>query len=106
MVFKQEASTKKIKEFLELVENHKLELRHYKEPVLVWAVQDGTVYYSMWENDTLTRYGLENVDGWDFEEDRLFCPDWVDEEDDDDDFDDDDDDDGDLICDLKLDPAR
>jgi hypothetical protein len=41
----------------------------------------------------LNRFGLDNVDGWDYEEDIVFCPDWVrDDEDDDDDWDDDDDD--------------
>ncbi len=107
MQFKQESTTKKIKEFLDLVENHKIDIRHYKSPVLVWAVQDGTVYYSFWEADTLLRYGLENVDGWDFEEDQLFCPDWVadNDADFDDDLDDDDDDLG-MICDLKLDSRK
>ena len=106
MDFKQESDPKKIREFLDLSENHKIELRHYKEPVLVWAVSDGTAYYAIWENEVLTKFGLENVDGWDFEEDLLFCPDWMapDEEDEDDlDFDDDEDDE-DLICDLKVEP--
>lgn len=102
MVFKQESTAKRIKEFLDLVENHKLELRHYREPVLVWAVQDGTVYYSMWEHETLSRYGLENVDGWDFEEDQLFCPDWVADDEEVDDLYDDDEDDDLPLCDLKL----
>lgn len=107
MQFKQESATKKIKEFLDLVENHKVDIRHYKNPVLVWAVQEGTVYYSFWESDTLERYGLENVDGWDYEEDMLFCPDWVADNDDDydDDLDDEDDDLG-LICDLHLTPKK
>ncbi|HRY84303.1 MAG TPA: hypothetical protein P5533_06685 [Candidatus Cloacimonadota bacterium] len=92
MQFKQVTEIKKIKEFLDLVENHKIELRHFKSPVLVWGVNEGTVYYSFWEEDLLTRFGLENVDGWDYEEDQLFCPDWMTEEpDDDDDLDDDDD---------------
>ncbi len=98
MIFNRESSLKRIREFLDLVENHKLELRHYGHPVLVWAVQDGTVYYSLWEADTLDRYGLENVDGWDFEEDALFCPDWVSESDEDEDDEDLDEDDLDLIC--------
>ncbi len=91
MEFKRQDEIKKIKEFLDMVENHKVELRRYKTPVLVWAVEEGTVYYSFWEHEMLDKFGLENVDGWDYEEDMLFCPDWV--EDDDDDFDDDDDDD-------------
>ncbi|HNX37131.1 MAG TPA: hypothetical protein PL124_01885 [Candidatus Cloacimonadota bacterium] len=92
MTFLQETDTKRIREFLDLVENHKVEIRHYKNPVLVWGVQEGTVYYSFWEADLLEKYGLQNVDGWDFEEDQLFCPDWMTDEDDDDyDLDDDDD---------------
>ena len=69
-----------------------MDLRRYKNPVLVWGVDDGTVYYSFWEEELLDRFGIDNVDGWDFEEDLLFCPDWMGpEEDDDDDLDDDDD---------------
>lgn len=103
MVFNQEKEIKKIKEFVNLVENPKIELRHYKDPVLVWALQDGTVYYTIWENETLSRFGLKNVDGWDYEEDLLFCPYWMNPEEDEDDDLDDDDDDLDLICNLKID---
>lgn len=108
MQYRQESELKKIKEFVDLVENHKIDLRHYKSPVLVWGIQEGTVYYSFWEAELLQRFGLDNVDGWDFEEDLLFCPDWVgDTEDDDADFDDDDDDDDlGLICDIKLKPKK
>ncbi len=93
MVFKKQDSLKLIKEFLDMVENHKVELRRYRTPVLVYAINDGTVHYSFWESEMLDKFGLENVDGWDFEEDMLFCPDWIaDQEDEDDDsFDDDDD---------------
>jgi len=95
MEFKSESDKKKIKEFLDLVENHKIEIRHYKSPVLVWANSDGVCHYSFWEEETLQRYGLPNVDGWDYEEDLLFCPDWVlDEEEVD--YDDDEEDDQDL----------
>ncbi len=89
MIFKKEDNPEKINEFLNLVENPKVELRHYKKPVLVWAVDEGTVFYSFWEEEMLSRYGLDNVDGWDFEEDLLFCPDWIGEaeEEDLDDFD-------------------
>ena len=93
MEFKQESNFKKLKEFLDMVENHHIELRRYKNPVLVWAVQDGTVYYAFWEEEMLSKFGLNNVDGWDYEEDVLFCPDWIDEDadwDEDDDLDDDD----------------
>ncbi len=104
MEFKRESNIKKIREFLDLSDNHKIELRRYSSPILVWAVTDGTAYYTIWENDLLERFGIENVDGWDFEEDLLFCPDWMADESDDDDFelDDDDDEDLELICKLKL----
>lgn len=93
MTFQKEADPHKLKEFLELVENHKVEIRRYKQPVLVWAVKEGTVYYSFWEEDVLERFGFENVDGWDYEEDLLFCPDWIGDSEDqwDDDLDDEDD---------------
>ena len=97
MQFRKTDNKKEIKEFLDLVENHKIELRHYKRPILVWAVEEGVCYYSFWEEETLDRFGLQNVDGWDFEEDLLFCPDWV-ADDDDDLFNDDDDDDEDLCA--------
>lgn len=84
MEFRAERDRKKIKEFLDLVENHKLELRHYKYPVLVWGNEDGTCHYSLWEEETLSKFGLENVDGWDYKEDLLFCPDWISDEEDDD----------------------
>ncbi|HNT52296.1 MAG TPA: hypothetical protein PKH19_02760 [Candidatus Syntrophosphaera sp.] len=105
MEYRQESDPKKIRELLDLSENHKIELRHYKHPVLVWAIADGTAYYAIWEDELLEKYGLENVDGWDFEEDLLFCPDWMGEgeEDVDDDSDEDlEDEDLDLICKLDL----
>ncbi|MEF3695471.1 MAG: hypothetical protein V3576_09040 [Candidatus Cloacimonadota bacterium] len=92
MLFNKMTEMKKIKEFLDLVENHKVDIRHFKHPALVWGEQDGTIYYSFWEEELLDRFGLQNVDGWDYEEDKLFCPDWIsDPDDDDDDLDDDDD---------------
>ena len=95
MNFRQESDPQKLREFLELVENNKVEIRRYKHPALVWALKEGTVYYSFWEQEILDKFGLDNVDGWDYEEDLLFCPDWVgdNEEDWDADIDDDDDDD-------------
>jgi hypothetical protein len=107
MQFRQEGEAKKIKEFLSLVDNHKIDIRHFKHPVLVWAIQDGTVYYSFWEDEILTRFGLDNVDGWDYEEDLLFCPDWIGEpeDEDEDDLDDDDDDLGSL-CNLNFDHLK
>lgn len=94
MIYRSENNRKKIKEFFDLVENNKIELRYYKNPVLVWGNEDGTCHYSLWEEEILDRFGLENVEGWDYKEDLLFCPDWVagDEEDDpDEDIDDDED---------------
>jgi len=104
MEFRKEKDTKKILEFIELSENYKIELRRYREPVLVWAVEDGTAYYSIWENEMLEKFGLENVDGWDYEEDLLFCPDWMADEEDK--LDDDEDDDEDFDWDFKETPAK
>jgi len=92
-MMKAEKDRKKIREFFELVENEKYDLRRYSVPVLVYMVDENKrVKYSLWELDLLNRFGLENVDGWDYEEDSSFCPDWV-MDDDDEDFDDDDDED-------------
>ncbi len=89
MDFRAEKDKKKIKEFLDLVENHKVEIRYFKHPVLVWRNLDGVCHYSFWEEEILDRFGLSNVDGWDYQEDLLFCPDWVDDEDEEEeDFDD------------------
>jgi hypothetical protein len=91
---KSENDRKKIREFFNLVENEKYDLLKYTRPVLVYFVDEAKrVKYSLWEETLLERFGLENVDGWDFEEDLLFCPDWVGDDDDEDfDWDDDDDD--------------
>lgn len=91
-MYKKENRREKIREFLYLIENEKIDLRRYSHPVLVWNVQDGVVGYTIWEEDVLQRFGLENVDGHDYEEDTSFAPDWVEDDDDFDDFDDDDDD--------------
>ncbi len=98
MIFREEANPKRLKEFVDMVDNPKLEMRRFKYPVLVWAVKEGTVYYTIWEREVLDKFGLSSVDGWDYEEDALFCPDWIDENEDDwdDDTDDDNDDDFDL----------
>ncbi|HAN41220.1 MAG TPA: hypothetical protein GX398_05885 [Candidatus Cloacimonetes bacterium] len=106
MDFKQESSTKKIKEFLDLVENDKIEIRRYRSPVLVWAVEEGTVYYSIWEQSMLDQFGLHNVDGWDYKEDALFCPDWISDFEDEDFDDDDDDDDFSVISNLRFPPPE
>jgi len=77
-MMKTERDRKRIIEFLDLIDNDKYDLRKYTNPVLVYTIdKESRVKYSLWENDLLTRYGLENVDGWDFEEDISFCPDWV-----------------------------
>ena len=84
-MMKTEKDKKKIREFLNLIENEKYDLRKYTRPVLVYFVDENKrVKYSIWDEDLLNRFGLENVDGWDYEEDIAFCPDWVDEENDDD----------------------
>ena len=46
MDFRAEKDKKKIREFLDLVENHKVEIRHYKNPVLVWANLEGVCHYT------------------------------------------------------------
>ena len=91
-MFKSESSRKKIKEFIYLIENEKIDLRRFTHPVLVWTIKDQKVGYTVWEEDLLNRFGLENVDGWDYEEDVSFAPDWIFDEDEDYYLDDDDDD--------------
>jgi len=92
-MMKVEKDRKKIREFFNLTENEKYDLRRYSKPVLVYYVDENKrVKFSLWEDDLLDRFGIKNVDGWDYEEDLSFCPDWVADNDDDDDFDDDDDD--------------
>jgi hypothetical protein len=82
----------RIREFFNLLEDEHYDLRKFSHPILVYKVEDERVFYSLWEESLLQRYGLKNVDGWDYEDDVLFCPDWVRGLDaDDDDFDDDDD---------------
>lgn len=107
-MMKKEDSRERVREFLDLVDNDKVDLRRYSRPVLVYNVDDGTVRYSIWEEDLLNRFGLQYVDGWDYEEDQLFCPDWVvdDNEDSDDDFDDDEDDDLDDLDDILCEPKK
>ncbi len=73
----KEADRVRIREFFDLMENEKYDLRKYSKPILVYKVEDGTVYYSLWEEDILDRFGLKNVDGWDYKDDAGFCPDWV-----------------------------
>jgi hypothetical protein len=92
-MMKTEKDRKRIFEFLSLIENEKYDLRKYTRPVLVYYIDENKmVKYSLWESDLLDRFGLKNVDGWDFEEDLAFCPDWIDDGerygDDDDDIDD------------------
>ncbi|MCL1827008.1 MAG: hypothetical protein FWG20_03105 [Candidatus Cloacimonetes bacterium] len=90
---KTESDRKKIREFLDLLDNEKYNLTRYSKPVLVYLVDENKrVKYSIWEEDMLNRFGVENVDGWDYEDDLSFCPDWVADDEDDDDWDDDDDD--------------
>jgi hypothetical protein len=88
----KEDNKERIKEFFDLTDqSHKI--RGYRKPVLVFDIYDDKVRYSLWEEELLNRFGLKNVDGWDYTEDAIYCPDWMlpEEEDDDDDFDDEDD---------------
>ncbi len=78
----------KIREFFDLLEDEHYDLRKFSHPVLVYKVDGDKIYYSLWEESLLSRFGLENVDGWDYSEDVLFCPDWVQDDLDEDDFDD------------------
>lgn len=91
-MFKSDSNREKIREFLYLIENEKIDLRRFTHPVLVWAVKDQRVCYTVWEEDLLHRFGLENVDGRDYDEDISFAPDWILDDDDDDLLFDDDDD--------------
>ncbi len=92
---KAERDKKRLKEFFDLMGNP-YSLRKYTNPVLVYDIVNDYVRYSVWEDDLLERFGLENVDGWDKKENALFCPDWMlddeYEDEDDDDFDEDEDD--------------
>ena len=91
-MMKTERDKKRIREFFNLVENEKYDLRKYSVPVLVYFVDENKrVKYSLWDGDLLNRFGLENVDGWDFEEDISFCPDWIEGEVDDETWDDEED---------------
>jgi hypothetical protein len=85
-----EKDRNRIREFFNLLEDEHYDLRKFSHPILVYKIEDERVYYSLWEESLLTRYGLKNVDGWDYEDDVLFCPDWIRGLDDDDDDDDDD----------------
>ena len=73
----KETDRGRIREFLDLLGNEHYDLRKYHRPVLVYKVEDKTVFYSIWEDDLLNRFGLANVDGWDYKEDTIFCPDWI-----------------------------
>ena len=61
----KETDKTRIREFLDLLGNERYDLRKYTRPVLVYKVEDKTVFYSIWEDDLLNRFGLSNVDGWD-----------------------------------------
>ena len=87
----KEDNKNRIKEFFEL--NDKIYmLRKFRKPVLVYDIVDDKIRYSLWEADLLERFGLKNVDGWDYQESVFFCPDWIQNPNEDDDLDDDDDD--------------
>ncbi|MCD4651667.1 MAG: hypothetical protein K8S56_07785 [Candidatus Cloacimonetes bacterium] len=76
-----EQDRQKIREFFDLVEDEHYELRKFSQPVLVFKIENERVFYSLWEESLLRRFGLENVDGWDFDEEAIFAPDWMREED-------------------------
>lgn len=84
-----ERNKERIKEFFELSGTDHT-LRKYYKPVLVYEVVGDKVHYSLWEEEILERFGLENVDGWDKTENIAFCPDWMrdDVEEEDEDLDD------------------
>ncbi len=86
-MMRKETDKERIKEFYDLVDSSFI-LRKFHKPVLVYDTEGDKVRYSLWEQELLNRFGLENVDGWDATEDLIFCPDWM--RDDVDDFEDDD----------------
>ena len=97
---KIEKDRKKMREFLNLVDNSHYDFHKFSRPILVFEMKEKTVQYTLWEEDLFEQLGIDNVVGYDYEEDSLYVPDWALDYDefDDDDFDDDDDDD--LIADL------
>ncbi len=72
----REDNIKRIREFFDLTDQL-YTLRKYHKPVLVYEVAEDKVRYSLWEAELLERFGLDNVDGWDYTEDVFFCPDWM-----------------------------
>ncbi|MBN2460565.1 MAG: hypothetical protein JXB60_03065 [Candidatus Cloacimonetes bacterium] len=94
-MMKAERDKERIKEFFDLTDTA-YNLRKYHKPVLVYDVKGDKVRYSLWEEDILQRFGLENVDGWDATEDLIFCPDWMQGKDEDEDLEDIEIDDDDL----------
>lgn len=87
MMIKEE-NKDRIKEFFEL-NDKRYTLRKYNKPVLVYEIKDDKVRYSLWEKELLDKFGLKNVDGWDYTEELIFCPDWMQYPNDEDDFEDD-----------------
>ena len=75
-MMKAERDKDRIREFFELTDTG-YNLRKYHQPVLVYDIFDDKVRYSLWEEEMLNRFGLENVDGWDKTEEIVFCPDWM-----------------------------
>jgi len=88
---KAEKDRSRIKEFFDLTDTA-YNLRKFHKPVLVYEVVGDKVRYSLWEEDVLSRFGLQNVDGWDATEELIYCPDWIQGIDDEDDLADMDDD--------------
>ncbi len=77
-----ENDIKRIKEFFYLLDNDKMEVVKFSKPVLVYEIKDDKIFYSLWEEEILDKYGLKNVDGWDYEDSIFFAPDWLTEKDD------------------------
>ncbi len=82
-----ERNKERIKEFFELSETD-FNLRKFHKPVLVYAIDGDKVRFSLWEEEMLEKFGLENVDGWDRTEELIFCPDWMQGNEDDEDLED------------------
>lgn len=72
----KEDNKNRIREFFDLTDQSR-KLRYYHNPVLVYQIFEDKVRYSLWEAELLNRFGLQNVDGWDYTEELIYCPDWM-----------------------------
>jgi len=71
-----ETKRKRIMEFLQLIEKN-VHFERFLKPVLTYSFDDDLVYFSIWEEDILEKFGFENIYGHDFKESIFFCPDWM-----------------------------